>query len=156
MMSTLTQTDPRHSKSMPAMIAKLLAERQEVLVLFNRLVQLKGSAAIAAIQSLLQRFCQALVDYVALGHFEVYQCLADNAGETEHCRRIKRLARELYPRIAGTTQAAIDFSDCYAGRGQGLNNLYEDLSQLGERLATRIDLEDRLIKALRSPTAALA
>jgi len=146
------QSDLIHSKALPDLIAKLLAERQEILVLFNRLAAMRPYQEAVRVQFLLQQFCQIVVDYMALGHFEVYQCLEDNVRGMQHCRRVKRLARELYPRIAGTTQAAIDFSDRYAERRQALDRLDTDLSRMGEQLAARIDLEDRLITALRSPT----
>lgn len=147
------QSDPIHSKAMPDLVAKMLAERQEILVLFNCLVELKPFTAVSPVQPLLQQFCQVLVDYVALGHFEVYQCLEENAGDTEHCRRVKQLAQELYPRIAETTQAALDFNDRYdcEDHCEILDALCEDLSRLGEQLATRIELEDRLITAIKNP-----
>lgn len=145
--------DPIHSKAMPDLIAKMLAERQEMLVLFNQFVELKPYTSVAAVQPLLPRFCQVLVDYVALGHFEVYQCLEENAGNTEHCRRVKQLAQELYPHIAATTQAALEFNDRYdcEDHCEVLDTLCEDLSRLGEQLATRIELEDRLITAIKTP-----
>lgn len=146
------QSDPVHSKALPDLIGKLLAERQEILVLLNRLAGLKSydHEVVAEAQPLLQRFCQVLVDYVALGHFEVYQCFEDHVGDTAHCRLIKRLARELYPRIHETTRVAIDFNDRYDSQEQAWGVLCEDLSRLGEQLATRIELEDRLITAIRA------
>ncbi|NJN48241.1 MAG: sigma D regulator [Candidatus Competibacteraceae bacterium] len=92
------------------------------------------------------------MDYIALGHFEVYQCLEDHAGESKKCQRVRRLAKEFYPMIAETTEAAIAFNDHYASPGQETDTLYADLSQLGEQLATRIELEDRLINAVGYPT----
>lgn len=156
MMSTLAPTDPRHSKSTPALIAKLLAERQVVLVLLNRLVELKTAAAVEAIQSLLPRFCQALVDYVALGHFEVYHALEEQANDSDHCRHVRRLARQCYPAIVATTEAALAFNDHYDCHVHCEidNTLWAELSRLGEELATRIELEDRLITAIRAPATA--
>jgi regulator of sigma D len=153
-MSVKAQSDPVHSKAVPDLLAKLLVERQEMLVLFNRLVVRKPYAAIAALRPLLQRFCQVLVDYIALGHFEVFECLEDDAGDTKCFRRIKRLAKELYPRIAVTTQLALDFNDRYdfKKRCETLDTLYSDLSRLGEQLAIRIELEDRLLSAIKSPS----
>lgn len=145
------QVDHIHSKALPDLIVKLLAERQEMLVLFNRLAEVKPFSRTAQAQTLLQRFCQVLMDYVALGHFEVYQCIEDGAGDSERCRRIKALARELYPRIAETTESAVGFNDRYDyTRGGPTHSLNGDLSRLGEELATRIELEDRLIAAIRT------
>jgi regulator of sigma D len=145
--------DPIHSKAIPDLINKLLRERQEVLVLFNRLAAAKLEVTRDEVDPLLRRFCQVLVDYAALGHFEVYQCFEDLAQDTARCRKIKRLARELYPRIAATTQRAIAFNDRYDTPQQPLTAFREDLSSLGEQLATRIELEDRLIAAVNQQPA---
>ncbi|MEZ5584597.1 MAG: Rsd/AlgQ family anti-sigma factor [Candidatus Competibacteraceae bacterium] len=141
-------TDPIHSKAIPDLINKLLQERQAVLVLFNRLAAMQATPPRNGRQPALQKFCELLVDYVALGHFEVYQCLEDQAGHSRHCQRVKRLAREFYPLIAETTEAAIAFNDLYASTERQPDTLYADLSRLGEHLATRIELEDRLINAV--------
>jgi regulator of sigma D len=59
-------------------------------------------------------------------------------------------ARDLYPRIARTTQCAADFSEQY--RGRDWDNipatLHQDLSRLCEELTVRIELEDQLINEL--------
>jgi len=143
------QTDHVHSKSLPDLIAKLLLARQQLLVLFQRLGELRPYTTQARPQLLLQQFCQLLVDYIALGHFEVYQCFEEHASDSAHCRRVKRLGRELYPAILLTTTAALDFNDSYTGEGRALTELDAALSGLGEQLATRIELEDRLITALQ-------
>ena len=56
-------------------------------------------------------------------------------------------------RIARTTELAIEFNDAVeAGKGTGLNYaLVKMLSELGEEIATRIDLEDQLIAAMLKP-----
>lgn len=158
-MATAIEADPIHSKETPALIAKLLAKRQETLVLYNRLAALKSDTEASGIQPLLQKFCQALVDYVALWHFEVSECFERNATDTKCCRRVKQLAREFYPQISATTEAAIGFNDQHEGdqsNDQALEELRAELSQLGECLATRIDLEDRLIAVIQSPALAIA
>ncbi len=152
-MSDQSKPDGVHSKSIPDLIAKLLAERQQMLVLLSRLAELKPYREAKRVQPVLQRFCQVLVDYVALGHFEVYQCLDESSSDSKHCQRIKTMARELFPRIAETTEQAIAFNDRYdtAEHCRILDGLCNDLSHLGEQLANRIDLEDRLIAAIRHP-----
>lgn len=152
-MATVMSNDPIHSKALPDLINKLLRERQDVLVLFNRLAATKPDLPHDEVYRLLRRFCQVLVDYVAFGHFEVYQCFEDHAGDTAHCLKIKRLARDLYPRIDKSTQQAIAFNDEYDLPQHTLVTLREDLSALGEQLATRIELEDRLIAAVNQAEA---
>lgn len=153
-MATVIQSDPIHSKTAPALIGKLLAKRQETLVFYNRLAKLKSASEPSAFQRLVQQFCQALVDYVALWHFEVYECLEENANDSACCQHIKQLARELCPQIARTTQAAIDFNDRHDGNQtelEKIDDLRNELSKLGEHLATRIELEDQLIDAIQAP-----
>lgn len=149
-MSIEARIDPIHSKAAPDLVAKMLAERQEMLVLFNRLAKLKPYTDALPVQPLLQRFCQVLMDYLALGHFEVYQCLEDCTVEVRNSCRFKKLKTELYPRITMTTEAAVAFNDRYDTElhCKDLTTLDADLSRLGEQLADRIELEDQFIGAM--------
>ncbi|MCP5419732.1 MAG: Rsd/AlgQ family anti-sigma factor [Gammaproteobacteria bacterium] len=140
--------DSIHSKAIPDLISKLLKKRQDVLVLLNRLATTKPEMSLQEIDPLLRHFCQMLVDYVALGHFEVYQCFEEIHSDTSRCKKIKKLACQLYPRIAETTHQTIAFNDHYDTPQLSLDSFREDLSVLGEQLATRIELEDRLIAAV--------
>lgn len=141
--------DLAHSKALPNLIGKLLAARQESLVLYHRLAALKPFKPTGPVQHLLQRFRQTLVDYLALGPFEVYQALEEQPIDSPY-RRARELARRLYARIARTTQAALAFHDRYDGElsDPALADLGEELSRLGEHLATRIELEDRIVAAV--------
>jgi regulator of sigma D len=136
-------------------IDKLLYERQQVLVLFCKVSGLepytpdKHKPVVAQ----LQEFCQVLVDYSAFGHFEIYDRIA--RGE-ERRSQVLRVAEEVYPFILETTNAAVAFNDRYdaAAHRLRLDHLPDDLSILGERLATRIEMEDKLIAALLARKAA--
>ena len=97
---------------------------------------------------LLQEFCENLIDYLAKGHFELYQRIND--GE-ERRQDIINLAHEFYPRIAETTNYAVDFNDEYDKSLQNpgtFDHYGERLSKLGEELAIRFELEDKLISSL--------
>ena len=97
-------------------------------------------------------FAQILVDYIAAGHFGLYERIAEGK---ERRRRVLELAEELYPRISQTTELALAFNDdVEQSKGAGLNYAQvKRLSELGEQLAARIDLEDRLI-AVMTPARA--
>ena len=157
MNATIT-ADPVHSKALPELAAKLLTARQESLVLYQKLAALKSRAPVGPVQQhLLQRFRQALVDYLALGPFEVFQALEEQPADSPYdCAR--ELARRLYARIARTTQAALTFHDRYDGPLSPTASaaLHEDLSRLGEHLATRIELEDQIVAAVRQGNVRLA
>ncbi len=150
MNATIT-ADPVHSKALPDLATKLLVARQESLVLYHKLAALKSFAPVESVQRrLLQRFQQALVDYLALGPFEVFQALEEQPADSPYLRA-RELARQLYVRIARTTQAALAFHDRYDGdlSDSTLAGLDEELSRLGESLAARIELEDRILAAVR-------
>jgi len=132
-------------------IDKMLGERQRMLVLFERLAGVEPYADDMPNNDLLQEFSQILVDYIASGHFGLYERIAEGK---ERRRAIVNLADKLYPRIANTTQVAIEFNDVYEkldGKSVG-GNLTNMLSKLGEELAVRIELEDQLISEMLDRT----
>jgi regulator of sigma D len=149
--------DPVHSKALPDLVIKLLTARQESLVLYHKLAARPLALVEPVQQHLLRRFQQALVDYLALGLFEVFQALEEQPADSPY-RRARELARQLYARIARTTQAALAFHDRYDGdlSRTKLVELSEDLSRLGEHLAVRIELEDRIVAAVRQSDARMA
>ncbi|MDG4559201.1 MAG: Rsd/AlgQ family anti-sigma factor [Candidatus Contendobacter sp.] len=126
--------DPVHSKALPDLVTKLLTARQESLVLYQKLAALKSLAQLEPVrQHLLHRFQQALMDYLALGPFGVFHALEEQPADSPY-GRARDLARQLYARIASTTQAALTFHDRYAGSVSPteLAALKEDLSRLGD------------------------
>ncbi len=129
------------------MIAKLVAERTEMLVLYCKVAGLEPFTPSKPVQVALQEFCQILIDYVASGHFVLYERFTNG---TERRREVAKLAEELYPRIAQATEVALDFNDKYdcEDHCNALDSLAADLSKLGEELAVRIELEDRLLEVL--------
>lgn len=130
---------------------KLTSERAEVLVAFCRLAGVgpyDDPENQPEFEKRLQDFCQILVDYLAAGHFGLYQRIIEGK---ERRQEISDLAEQLYPGIAQTTEQALDFNDKYdsAHHHSISDNFSHDLSALGESLATRIDLEDNILGALR-------
>ena len=142
-----TSKDQERRSSSQEVIQKLLAERTEMLALYCEIAGLapfgKNGRGKHSLE-LLQKFCQVLVDYIAAGHFGLYERVVNG---TERRQRIAGLAEQLYPRIADTTEAALDFNDKYdcGDHCQISASFDDDLSRLGEELATRIELEDKLL-----------
>ena len=141
--------DERRTRSR-SIIEHLETERAEVLVNFCRVAGIEPYESPdqqSNQEECLRNFCQLMVDYLAAGHFGLYQRFMDGQ---ERRQDICKLAEELYPQIAKTTQFALDFNDKYEHETEDAFNeeFSEDLSKLGQALATRIELEDRLLQAI--------
>ncbi len=150
---TMASNPPAHERRARTRkeIKQLIAERNNVLSLFYSLASHADQvdAKADALIDQLQEFCQELVDYLATGHFEIYQRLEEGSERRDD---MIGLADQIYAAITKTTQAAVDFNDMY-DISEGfdtdlLKQLPEQLSRLGQELATRIELEDRFIDTL--------
>ncbi len=128
-------------------INTLLQDRQQVLVTMCELAELESGNATGIVIDNLRHFNQRLVDYTALGHFEIYERIIDGK---ERRGNIKKVADRVYPTISDTTQVFVDFNDKYDGADdpESLTDLYRDLSTIGEAMAERIESEDMLLREI--------
>lgn len=129
---------------------KLVAERAEMLVLFCQVAGLapyEKETDNGLAQQRLQEFCQVLMDYVAGGHFSLYERIIEG---DERRQSLADLAEKIYPRIAKTTKIAVAFNDKYdcSDHCEITPDLDNNLSQLGEELAVRAELEDQLLNEM--------
>ena len=135
-------------------IKQLIDERNRVLAQYYHLAKCADETRESdeSVLSLLQEFCQELVDYLATGHFELYRRIED--GE-ERREEIIKLAQAIFNKIIDTTEVAIDFNDLYDTKSvdpkESVKDLSSQLSRLGESLAIRMDLEDKFINTLLAP-----
>ena len=125
----------------------LVSSRTTTLSLLADLASKQPFTPEPSMEKALREFCEALIDYTASAHFQLYRYLADNR---ERRQSVISLAGELYPRIVETTDQILRFNDKYEGMtlDNSVEFLAEDLSSLGECLADRILLEDQVIKAM--------
>jgi regulator of sigma D len=147
-MSTAVQINPEKRQQAYRLIAELQNERLEVWSLYCHVAELKPFSAKKQVKNKLTEFSQILVDYVSLGHFGVYErILAGN----ERRSRVLSVATDIYPEFSATTEAAISFNDKYENINEisVFDDLEQELSALGENLAKRIDLEDKLCALLK-------
>ena len=128
------------------MVEKLVAERTEMLALYCKVAGLEPYQGTKPAKAL-KEFCQVMVDYVAAGHFALYERIIEGK---ERRKQLFELAEELYPQISEVSESVVSFSDKYdiEGTERELESLSSDLSRLGEQIANRIELEDRLISRL--------
>ena len=134
-------------------IQKLVDHRTQMLALYGELAAHRpysGSEQNEYILNLLQRFCQALIDYTADAHFRLYRFFDNNK---ERRINVVDIAKDVYPYIEDSTQTILDFNDKYDLTDDAtadLSRLETDLSILGETLADRIEQEDRLVEVMSS------
>ena len=96
-----------------------------------------------------QSFCQLLVDYVSVGHFEVYEQLVAEAAEYDDGGI--ELAKKVIPLIQVSTEVALNFNDRFDDIHKvddGIEGLIKELEELGKTLEDRFALEDNLIESL--------
>ncbi len=129
---------------------KMVNERGEMLVLFCRVAGLEPftvPVSSADTPKMVQEFCQVMVDYIAAGHFLLYERIISGQ---ERRKGLANVAEQILPKISVTTEIALEFNDKYDTESTEslLSDLEKDLSTLGEALANRIELEDQLIRTL--------
>jgi regulator of sigma D len=136
----------RRSKAREKLDA-LVSSRAATLALLADLAGRRPFEPEPEMDKALRRFCEALIDYTASAHFQLYRYLADNR---ERRQSVLAIADELYPKIVETTDQILRFNDKY--ESMSIDNSVEflavDLSNLGECIADRIQLEDQVIRAM--------
>ena len=129
------------------LIEDMLQERQQMLVLLWELSKLNLNKPDESTRQTLEDFQEILVDYIAAAHFGLYQRIAEG---NERRQAVLDIAREIYPRIARSTDIAVEFTEKYDNPEAGTDTakLPDDLSLLAEEVTSRIELEDQLILAM--------
>jgi len=136
------------------MIQELVGVRDHMLSLYSELAAQHPFKDEDSVTGLLEQFCQLLIDYTADTHFRLYRYVDE---KRERRRAVLDMADKIYPTILTTTDSILDFNDKYDFENNreeiSLETLEHDLSRLGEFLADRIELEDRLIQVLSQTRA---
>jgi regulator of sigma D len=132
------------------MVDHLLTERSEMLAAFCRIAGLEPYSDDKPGPQSVQKFCQILVDYIAAGHFALYDRIINRR---ERRQQLVQLANDLYPEIARVSDVVVRFNDKYDTEEHSEDHageLSKDLSDLLEQMTLRIELEDQLIGIMYS------
>ena len=134
-----------------AQVQKWLSDRQTVIVALHNLCSFRpfmNEQSLEILNESLQEFCTLMVDYISLGHFEIYEYISD---------RIK-IPKRVLECLMDTTVFALDFNDKYIQKNE-LTTLEKDLSRLALVFAQRLEWEDHLLaqfEQARQNTLAIA
>ena len=131
-------------------IDDLVITRTQLLSLYNEIATHPPQVGDVGVPELLQRFCESLIDYTATAHFKLYQYFDE---KRERRKAVIDVAEKAFSPISQSTDSILEFNDKYdhpelIHDGDELASLRTDLSSLGETLAERIELEDKVIRAM--------
>ncbi|HEI8869016.1 TPA: sigma D regulator [Serratia odorifera] len=130
------------------LVDQWLEARKQLLVAYCTLVGIKPNKEkhTPLNEKALENFCHNLVDYLSAGHFHIYDRIikqVEGAGSPKMA-----LATQIYPKLWINTEQVMAFHDRYSDTeiDQDLClEFHQALSDIGEALAARFALEDRLI-----------
>jgi regulator of sigma D len=141
-MSIAVQMNPEKKQQAYQLIAELQKERQEVWSLYCHMAELIPFSANRTVRKKLARFSEILIDYVSLGHFGVCEYLFAGADSLDPALSV---VEKIELALSASTEVAVSFNDKYESDAAIIpDELKQDLSALGESLAIRSELEDRL------------
>ncbi len=146
-MSAAIKINPERRQQAQHLVSELQQERHEVWSLYCQIAELKPFNRNTDVKLILKQFSEVLIDYVSLGHFGIYDRILSG---TERRDNILTSANAYYSEFSKTTDEVVAFNDRYdhTNRKFQIENLESDLSSLGESLAKRMEIEDKLCTLL--------
>ena len=143
-------SDPQqHFEAVEDLLTRWLKERRALLGVYTEIiVTLDYDLDNEAMEQRQKALCELLVDYVSVGHFEVFHQLINEAESFRDgsCA----LAERLMPPLGDTTEVILAYEEKYTNSQGQPEKLKRDLSALGEVLESRFVLEDQLIAGLHN------
>ncbi len=133
------------------LIERWLKERKALLVSYCSITGTDKQNKInyeecTSLDGKLKKLCQILVDYVSVGHFEIFDNLQKEV-EAFGDESVLLSIDPVFQRIQQNTEACLFFNDKCESLGN-IHSLQRELSSLGEILAERFELEDKLLEIM--------
>jgi regulator of sigma D len=147
-MSVEAPARPERRQRATQLIKELQNERDDLWSLYCQIGELKPFSEVDQVKNKLTKFSQVLVDYISLGHFGLYERILSG---NERRDQLLSVATEIYPEFSVVTDLSVSFNDKYEKikDKRVFDSLANDLSELGESLAKRFDLEDQLCELMK-------
>lgn len=125
------------------LIDRWLRDRKQLLVAYYNLVGIKPGKETHSVldEEALDDFCQNLVDYLSSGHFNIYERIMLEM-------EAKAAADPAWAQLEANTEQIMAYYDTHLENAIDHDDYLEfqqALSEIGETLASRFTLEDRLI-----------
>lgn len=147
MLNRLESLTQRHGGS-NELVDQWLQARKQLLVAYCTLVGLKPNKEkhTPLNEKALENFCYNLVDYLSAVHFHIYDRIIKQVENSSSPKMA--LSVNIYPKLWANTEQIMVFHDRYTEVDIDQDLCLEfnhALSDIGETLAARFTLEDRLI-----------
>ncbi len=125
----------------------LLKARNNTLSLYKQVMSYQPFDENPLLREVLEDLCEQLVDYSGKVHFALLNNVEGNFTDNPE---ILGIANNISRQLVENTQKILDFQDAYNGDviHSDIDQLTNKLSQVGEIIASRITLEDKLINAI--------
>ena len=126
-------------------IAKSLIEsRTQALALYKDVMSYQPFDDSATFREILEDLCEMLVDYTGKVHFNLLNNIQD---EFELDDNVIAMCSDISHQLVDNTQQILDFHDLYNSdvKETQMEKLNQSLNELGEIIADRITLEDKVI-----------
>jgi len=122
----------------------LLESRNSALSLYKQVMSYQPFDENQLLREVLEDFCEQLVDYSGKVHFALLNNIEENFADKPE---ILAIANDISRVLVDNTQKILDFQDAYNADVEKTNidQLSTKLGQVGEIIANRITIEDRLI-----------
>jgi regulator of sigma D len=125
----------------------LLESRNNTLSLYKQVMSCQPFEESVLLREVLEDFCEQLVDYSGKVHFALLNNIEENFADN---KEILAIANNVSRVLVENTQKILDFQDAYNADVEKTDvaQLSSRLSQVGEIIANRIVVEDKLINAI--------
>lgn len=122
----------------------LLESRNNTLSLYKQVMSCQPFDESQLLREVLEDFCEQLVDYSGKVHFALLNNIEENFADNPE---ILVIANDISRLLVENTQKILDFQDAYNADVEktDIDQLSHKLGQVGEIIANRITIEDKLI-----------
>jgi len=125
----------------------LIESRTQALALYKDVMSYQPFDDSSTFREILEDLCEMLVDYTGKVHFNLLNNIQD---DYELDDNILALTADISHQLVDNTQQILDFHDLYNSdvKETHMEKLNQSLSELGEIIADRITLEDKIISII--------
>jgi len=143
----MTQQSPASPQDFEDVARSLIEARNKTLGLYQQVMSYHPFSNEPVLREVLEDLCEQVVDYSGKIHFNLLNVIQK---DEQLSQKLDAIVSQISPYLVENTQQILDFQDAYNSDVKELDlpSLAERLNQLGEVIADRVQLEDKLLDAI--------